>query len=570
MIIFHPVLKKLFLCCLCLITGIYPIFSANKDNELKKEYVLGNEYYMYESSKGESIYGIAKKFGWDVEEVKRLNPNLKSILSKGTKIYYPISGNEISEERDEEKDATNETIIHTVKKGETIYSISRQYDVPLDVLYESNPSAKLGIKKGENLIIPLSAKNIVKMAHPDLTQGKNEKENSQNNIILASDNEEPIEMPEYDEDLLPNKSPDEELGFIEIIENNDTVLENFIHNEEIDQIRIAIILDDPNSKKDIEFVRGFLVALYKFKEFPKKIDLKVLDGRIATNSLTNEIEEYEPTIIISTADKAFPAFLADYGNTNEVEIINVFDLKNDLYEDNTSLIQLLPPSFIYYEELANYIYENNRNRKLLTVGAEEEIDGIASELKKLYEDQYENISLENFGSFTPEIGENLLIYHIGPRKEEIADFFQALENIKEIYPGTDMEIIGRSNWSALIDEYGDKFSEFEIEVPTRVWLEEDSDDWKSFVEKYEEFFDGYPVRSIPNFAASGFDVADYFINVLNDNNGDFSSKKERNSYRSLQSDIKLKRYNDWGGMVNTSVYLLKFNSSGKIEKILIE
>ena len=51
--------------------------------------ILGKEYYKYEVKKGESIYGIAKKYDWDLEELMRLNPDATSSVSKGDILYYP-------------------------------------------------------------------------------------------------------------------------------------------------------------------------------------------------------------------------------------------------------------------------------------------------------------------------------------------------------------------------------------------------------------------------------------------------------------------------------------------------
>ena len=52
--------------------------------ELPKVEILGKEYYYHEIKKGESIYGIAKQYDWNLEELVRLNPNATSEMKKGT------------------------------------------------------------------------------------------------------------------------------------------------------------------------------------------------------------------------------------------------------------------------------------------------------------------------------------------------------------------------------------------------------------------------------------------------------------------------------------------------------
>ena len=44
--------------------------------------------------------------------------------------------------------------IHTVEKGQTVYSIAKTYDVGVDEIYFDNPGAKTGISIGQQLLIP--------------------------------------------------------------------------------------------------------------------------------------------------------------------------------------------------------------------------------------------------------------------------------------------------------------------------------------------------------------------------------------------------------------------------------
>ena len=52
-------------------------------------------------------------------------------------------------------------IVHTVKKGDTVYSLGKSYGVPLDVIYNLNPKAKNGIRVGEYLRFPFKAEQTL-------------------------------------------------------------------------------------------------------------------------------------------------------------------------------------------------------------------------------------------------------------------------------------------------------------------------------------------------------------------------------------------------------------------------
>lgn len=47
------------------------------------------------------------------------------------------------------------TATHTVKKGETIYGISKAYGISIETLLQYNPSARDGLKTGQELVLPL-------------------------------------------------------------------------------------------------------------------------------------------------------------------------------------------------------------------------------------------------------------------------------------------------------------------------------------------------------------------------------------------------------------------------------
>ena len=625
--------------------------TADVVSKLPKTTILGQEYYIYEVKKGESIYGIAKKNGWDLEELLRLNPSAKGSIGKGDRLYYPTGKIEIVTETPEPIDIENlsiEPIKHKVKKGETIYSISKQYNIPLEILYKYNPNSKKGVKAGEIIEIPQTGKSefyyyTIKMG--DSLSSISQKFNTsledllKNNAGLTTKNLHPGEiirisinsnvnnvktelvaeervsqisgykvakneswndisektgvavdiLKEANQENLPKENSVVNIPLIETVEVEKIVNNNDFQNiseanieviydsikgvtpeEKIIQgVRMALIMDEPNSKKDIDFTRGLLIGLDKFKDSSYKIDLKVLDGRVSTADLIEQLDLYEPNLIISTADKAFPLFLADYGNTSNIQIVNVFDLKNDLYEDNPSIVQVLPPSRFYYDRLSSKLYKDNKNRKLIAVGEEDENDIMANELFKLY-DGGEKMTLEDFGSLEPDIFQPILIYSYASKKEEIGDFFKNVENLSENNPGVDFKIVGKSSWIALIDEFGDQYNEYSVIIPSRVGLDEESDEWKKFEEEYDQMFEGYPVRSIPNFAASGYDIANFFIPFVASNHGDFNQGRKNSGIKALQNEIDLSRVSNWGGFINGTCYLLRFRPGGERDKITVK
>lgn len=531
-----------------------PLWAVAESLEsLSRKEVAGTEYYLYEAKKGESAYGIAKKFGWDITTLLKSNPSIGNSLKKGTKLYYPVNGNNSTPEKSNKENLSlqEKSTQHVVKKGETIYSIANLYQIPLETLYNFNPSAKKGIKTGEIIIIPDTNINY------QTYQGENWHDLNTNETREVAQ-----------EKTLTDNSPS---GFIST--DNNLIEQDSISLSEpfskFEEVRIALILDEPTSKKDIDFTRGFLTSLPKFKDNPYKVDLKVLDGGNSSFLITEELDDYGANLIISTADKTFPLFLVDYGNSNNIPIVNVFDIRSDFFTENPSIIQILPPSKLYYEKLTSQIYRDNNHRKLIVIGEKDENDGMAKELINQFGNDTEILSLEEFGAMEPDIMQPVLLYSYASKKEDVNDFLNNVEHLSEVNPGFDFLIIGRSNWIALTDDIGDKFNTFSVIIPSRVWIDEESKEWKSFISNYEDLFDSTPIRSIPNFAASGYDIGNYFINLIGENEGLLKSDKY-SIIEGLQNDIQLNKNQGIGSYTNDVCYLIKFTPEGNKEKIIVK
>lgn len=545
-------MKKYFCFLVFCITSL---LVCAESSSLPVTEISGRQYYVYQISKGESIYGIAKKNGWDLQELVKQNPEVANHPAKGELLYYPVEET-LGDNEESNEQGFPSTVRHIVKRGENVYSISRLYDVPLEKIYQDNPQAKKGVSTGDELIIH-GASQPTAMKSP--TQKEKKKPVAEEITEETSGN-----LRNDDVISIGGLFNGEIIGEAEEVE-----LDSISPEETIKRVRMALLLDDPTSKKDIDFTRGVLTALSLKNKTPYKIDLKVIDGRVSSNDIIEQLDNFEPSFIVSTADKAFPAFLADYGNTNEIKVINVFDLKNDLYQENASIIQILPPSFVFNEKIASQIYKDNQRRKFLAIGEKDENDGIGMVLLELFEENGNLISLEEFGSLEPDVMEPLLLYSFATRKEEVGDFLNNVENLNEVNPGLDTRIVGRLNWIAMHDDFGDKFEEFRVWIPSRVLFDENSEDGKKFINAFESLFGGYPVKSIPNFAASGYDIATYFIDLAGETDVTERDLKMRKGEGMIQNDIRLTKPEGAEGWINGVGYIIKYSSSNQ-EKMIVK
>lgn len=102
---------------------------------------------IYTVQKGDTLYSIARKYNIPVDELKRINNLTSNSLSIGQqlKITEPTGS-----------DTPNTSVTYTVKKGDTLYTISRKYNISVDELKKYNNLTSNTLSINQVLRIPTS------------------------------------------------------------------------------------------------------------------------------------------------------------------------------------------------------------------------------------------------------------------------------------------------------------------------------------------------------------------------------------------------------------------------------
>ncbi|VXB64582.1 conserved hypothetical protein [Flavobacterium sp. 9AF] len=132
---------------------------------------------------GETIYAIARKYNTSVENIYQLNPSLKGkSLQINSIVNIPKNTIQIVENQNKPKS-------HKVTKGESLYSISKKYDLAIEDLQALNPSVNpKKIKPGMLLTIQpesnVSLSNQQDQTVAIVSEAKEEKNEKEKNTIV--------------------------------------------------------------------------------------------------------------------------------------------------------------------------------------------------------------------------------------------------------------------------------------------------------------------------------------------------------------------------------------------------
>lgn len=589
------------------------------DSDLPTVTIMGKTFYTYVAKKGESLFGIANRFGWDPEILSNTNKELETPLSNGDLIYYPVAKNTkgskagavknekeepetvaLDPEVDTEKDGV---VYHKVQDDDSLLGLAQEYETTVEDLYKMNPGIsydnpepgetiriKTGtrnegataqmvqeeqisglttykVRRGDNWASVAEAKGIsvdlLKEANPTIGKLKR-------GDVITIPNVETVEVERMVVTIDPREETEE--GRRELYnEVHDLNSKIYDANGNIspNAVSVAIVLSNPDSNRDMEFARGAILAVddMKTRSFPTR--LTIIDGSQSQTEVIGAIEGFAPTLIVTTADKDLPKYIAEYARENSKHIVNAFDVKDESYIDNASVIQYLAPTSYFNDEVASYLTDKYAGYTLMVAGKMEGSDTMGESILKAYINKNEampqEVLIEELADMTlPEEDGRYLIYATPAGKEDVKSLLDKITSLRDRNPLADIRIVGRPSWITMADAQREAFEQNGVLLPTRFFFDAEEQASRRFIEGFKNIYGHTPMKSYPVYSATAYDILTYFLPNISHTGGDFNADFRK--YGTLQSPISLERVNNWGGVVNPCVYVVEFRPFGGVKK----
>lgn len=146
------------------------ITGQNKSDNI--QVIDGKKFYIHKIEKSQSLYSISKLYNTTLDAIYTLNPELKDGAKAGQEIKIAVT-QEAKSVQTATTAVTNSSysVSHSdadtlkyktyrVSKGETVYSITKKFNLSNDYFDKLNPTAKQGLKEGQLVAIGEKSKTV--------------------------------------------------------------------------------------------------------------------------------------------------------------------------------------------------------------------------------------------------------------------------------------------------------------------------------------------------------------------------------------------------------------------------
>lgn len=543
---------------------------------------------------GETVFSIARKYNLTVSDIYSLNPKAASALRAGDVLIIPNKGSVPAQSTAPSQTAPQSQNDYVVKSKETLYSISKLFDVSIDDLVAQNPFLKDSpLKEGQIVKIPAkqAPKPIVSIT--EVAQVQHTPPRFIEHHVSSKETIYGIAR-QYNltaEDLM-NLNPSlrtaglKDGAILMIPASSFQSPINTVPVQEtltdINALNVGLILpilnkSDSQSARFLEYYEGFLLALadMKAKGFSGNVyvfDMGSEKGTVKLNSLLDTYEMKNLDLIIGGVSPEQINIISYFAKQNGIKYAIPFPTKTNVASFNEQVFQVNTSGSQLYGNAAKAFVERFPGANVIIVnsaGANDKSE-FASELRKAGVDTKTVVANQN-------LAENLTSSLVSGRKNIImpgAGSLQILQTLLpalnialENRPGVNISLFGHTEWQTY-SQYFKDFAKYDTYIFTPFYLQDD--DWRTrqFTSNYKKWYNNKSlINTYPKYGVLGYDTGVYFLTALMAQGKNFQNNANTVFPKTLQTPFAFTKSSPTGGYQNSGFYFIHYKPDGVVEKI---
>lgn len=562
--------------------------------------------FQHTIEQGETVYAIATMYGVTTEAIYKLNPGSKEGIKAGEVLLIPqkkagVKGN----------NAETYTF-HTIEAKETLYAVSMKYKVPAQYILQANPGLSVKtFQKGRTIRIP-SNESIQAMDQTAQTESKPQAEEAPvQEITYTIQKKETMyslcrkfKVSSYELiKLNPQLKSGVKAGVeIKVPVKDDAVAsktenkastESFIQSESevnallsapkstraLNQLKVALLLPFNPSKKTaassrfIEYYEGMLLAVDSLQNQGLSLDLSVYD----TGEGTSRIREILTGETLPNADLIIGAvqndqikMIADFAKEHHIKYVIPFTSKNDDVLSNNFVFQVNTPHSYLYSKAAERGRKLFANDHIIFVNIhdkEEKKPFIKALQEELKDHQVPFKEIEYNGeTFAQDLDSLYMVDQVRNVIIPTSSSLEALQKIKtplrmlaETKTDYTISLFGYPEWQTYVREALDDFYALDTYIYTNFYADNLSKPMQDFYNKFKTWYSKDLINTYPKYGILGFDTGMFFFGAMKKYGVNFEEELDNIHYPSIQTGFDFHRVNNWGGFINTQIFIVHYN-----------
>ena len=360
-------------------------------------------------SKGETSYGIAKKYQIDLNEFFNYNPSASNGLSKGDTLKIPIK-TFVNQTIDNEIDSSIK--IHKVLPGETLWSIAKIYGIRLPTIKAYNKLSTNELSESQLLLIPNIQSDTSNMVQPLFKHVDHPMLKKCDTLIIHKVKKK---------ETLYSISKKYTVGLDQIIKNNPILnefglkkdqelkiilrikdcIEDSVENQNdsldlflgsiYDQktLRISLVLPfftnksdsiivncpentnctiDKISENSFQIYNGVKIALRDLKELGYNLELNVFDSKYDTNTIKEIFQDTlfkSSNLIIGPLYSKNIKMMRVFSKNSHIPMISPYNIPSQALFNYPDLFKIQPSRSTQSKEMAKYIKNSKDDYNIL-------------------------------------------------------------------------------------------------------------------------------------------------------------------------------------------------------------
>ncbi len=588
-------------------------FPVNEGDVVPQQ-VTAPQVRIHKVVQGETLYGLAKRYGTTVDEFIAANPEAEKGLQIGQKLIIPDQANDANQQvRDAfgsnssipqvSVPTATDAVFHTIQDGESIYSIAKQYNATIEGIITANP----GLKPDEYIagtkvkVVPNSALPFI-YEREGRRNYKYEVKRGETYASIAADNGiTEQELKEANPDLkkvkkgktiiLPKHFAERVTGEMATIPLDELrayyepriqdLYDNLVAKRLENEVNIAMILPFQLHKSAppkqaylyTDFYKGFLLALDEAaKDCPKHFNLKVYDTQHnlnVTDSILALPELKTMNFIIAPSEPQQLSRINAFGKTNSVPVLNCFTTKNEDYLDNPYVYQVNTPTGELMHNVMRWFDEQFKGYNVIFLNAASDND------KEMFEHIRNHITHKKYNTSTINVNGDLTYDDISNKmnpgskyvfipssgdKNLIKRFVKALKEVKSERFDCDLSLIAYPEYVLYLKDYQTDLQDIDTYMFSR-FFNAKGYRTRNLDAAYKANYDGEPLKGEPYMALYGWDAGMYLLKSLG---VDGRIDEDTPLYEGVQTSFRWERGDNWRGFTNQAVDIVHFSPDHQI------